>query len=200
MITTAIPQGDITFFPYDATVVVVGYLAGYFTFVSLFAPRLVLTLRARARLASFGSAATATAATPSGTKFKALTRLAGAAPAVFVGAPPASEIALALVQFTLLALFLYYLGRGHLQGSYSRVAPPVGGSLQAPSFGAVTTVTTNLVGLWLTHRDTLFIQPATYALFQTTHRALQLLSRGAPPAVLPRLLAVVRASKGIQSV
>ena len=195
------PQGDITFFPYDATIVVVGYLVGYFTFVSLFAPRLVLTLRARARLALSGSAAaTPAVATFNGTKFKALARLAGPAPVVFVGAPPASETALALIQFALLALFLYYLGRGRLQGFHPRMVVPIGGPLQAPSFGAATTVTTNLIGLWLTHRDTLFVQPATYALFQTTHRALQLLSRGAPPAVLPRLLAAVRASNGIQSV
>lgn len=192
------PQGDLVFFPYDVTVVLGGYLVGYAVFVSLIAPRVVLTIRARAHVQAGPTPAVAASdvaasvnATPG------LSVLTNTLAAVGVYPVHTSETALAFVQFGLLALFLYYVGSGQVSQSHPRVAPPSQPLRVTPTFGVAHTVTSNLVAVWTAQRDSLYVRPATYALFEATHQVLHLLHRGVPPGVLPRLLGVVRASKGV---
>lgn len=192
-VTRFVPQGDLVFFPYDVTVVLGAYLVGYAVFVSVVAPRLVLTVRARARLAGAVGAPTGAAHQGGLPKLAALAKLA----AVGVYPVHTSETLLAFVQFGLLALFLYYVGAGQVGQRHSRIAPPVAASRVAPTFGVATTVTANLVAVWAAHRGGLYVRPAAAALYGATHQALHLLHRGVPPGVLPRLLGVVRASKGV---
>lgn len=169
------------------------YLGGYALFVGVVAPRAVLTVRARARLAGAPPVGGAPDGAPHPRGAPALTALAGAA------AYPvhASELALAGVQFTLLALAVYWAASGRTAHRHPPLAaaptPAVGG----PTFGVPATVTHNLLALWTAHRDGLYLRPAAHALAGAAHRTLQLLHRGSPAGALPRLVGAVRASRGV---
>lgn len=193
------PQGDLVFFPYDVTVVLAAYLAGYTIFVSLFAPRLVLIFRARNRVNNTAIEAKKTssaALTTAGNSFNSLQLLSAGS----VYAVGTSEFLLQVVQFVLLLAFLYVLARNQLQQSQFKIVKNTTQTLSVPTFGAVTTVANNLLVVWNQHRTNLYYQPAVHALHDATHYVLYLLQRGTTPAVLPRLLSVVRASKGLNAV
>ena len=192
------PQGDLVFFPYDVTVVLGAYLVGYAIFVSLFAPRLVLIFRARARLNQ-----TSVNVNQDKRSFTDETNLNHSLKVLSTGAVysvNASEFLLQTIQFALLLIFLYFLAANKMQEKHFKVEKAPVNLKVRPNFEVANLLTNNLLLLWSQHRNNLFYQPAVHALFETTHQTLQLLQRGVPPSILPRLLSVVRSSKGLNAI
>ena len=118
-----------------------GYLAGYALFVGVFAPRLILTSRARARLEGAPTRAAHAPTRPAGWT----PGLAELAAAVGVYPVHTSETLLAFVQFGLLALFLYYVGAGRVAQAHPRVQAHLHPRGAAPTFGGPAQVAANLV-------------------------------------------------------
>ena len=193
------PQGDLVFFPYDVTVVLGAYLVGYAIFVSLFAPRLVLIFRARARLnqTSVNVNQEKKPFTYAESNLRHSLRVISTSAVYSVSA---SEFLLQTIQFALLLIFLYFLAANKMQEKHFKVEKAPVNLKVRPNFEVANLITNNLLLLWSQHRNNLFYQPAAHALFETTHQTLQLLQRGVPPSILPRLLSVVRSSKGLNAI
>ena len=175
------PQGDFVNFSSTAWAVGLSFVVGYFVFVGVWLPRLLLTLKARTWLTGF---TTAGAVTPAGvTPTVGVSTFLAAAAVVAPADGVWPETFLFCVEFAALTLVVSTLA----VPTTRVVLPPAG--VTAPAVvnpAGATTLVVNLLGLWAAHRAFVWGHLADRVHTATT-RAAATVAAGLPTPGVARL-------------